>query len=101
MSEKKRSAPFKSEKKKKGYRITCVIDKIEEFDLGAGDEEKQIVIVTTDTIGSIEASCVMNMKSGKRQVTLKGVDNLIITPNPNVEIWARDMGGMGGIKILM
>jgi hypothetical protein len=96
MSSKKRSGAKTD--KRKGYKIICKIERIEEFDL-KDDDEEQIVLVTTDTIGMIDVSCKMNMRDGRRKITLKHADNLVITPDPSVQIWAQEVGGTGGIKM--
>lgn len=52
MSEKKRSR----ETPKKGYRIIASIERIE------GDEQPEVIIISKKTIGTIDASCEINMK---------------------------------------
>lgn len=84
----------------KGYRITCVISKIEQFDLDETQEfHQQVVLVATDTIESINVShCTINANN---EIALNGADNIVIIPNHDKSIWVNDVGGTGGIKITL
>jgi len=101
MSSKKRfaSASATDQSPKKGYRIICTIDRIEEFDMK--EEDTPVVLVTTATIGRIDASCDVNMQKGNRKISLRGVDNVVILPDPSVKVYATNVGGTGVIKMTL
>ena len=86
-----------------GYRITCKIDTIEEFDyVPSGTENsEQIVLVTTDTINKINTGCNMDMKGKTKRITFPGVDNLVITPSASVKIVAKHVGGESGVNVVI
>jgi hypothetical protein len=88
-TKKQRSAT--DESPKKGYRIVCTIDRIEEFDMK--EDDTPVVLVTTATIGSIDASCEVNMQKGNRTISLRGVDNVVILPDPSVKVFATKVKG--------
>jgi hypothetical protein len=90
-TKKQRSASATDESPKKGYRIVCTIDRIEEFDMK--EDDTPVVLVTTAAIGSIDASCDMNIQKGNRKISLRGVDNVVILPDPSVKVFATKVKG--------
>jgi hypothetical protein len=82
----------------KGYRIVCVIDRIEEFDMQEGDTAT-VKLVTTKTIGSITTRCDIDMTKGKRTISLPGIDNVVITPDPSVKVCVTNIESKGGVGI--
>ena len=69
----------------KGYKIVCVIYKIEE-DL---DNPGKITLETTDTIKRIYASINKDLRQGRRRITLPGFEtNFQIKPQEKVKVMA-------------
>lgn len=100
MSDKKRSVEqISKEKPTKGYRIIAAIDRIEEFELDGEEDESQLVIVSTKTIGNIDAACNINLSKGKKNITLNGVNNVAITPDASVKVCATNITGKATINM--
>ena len=94
MSEKKRSL---DSEKKKGYRIIAYVERIEEVDRGEDDPE--VVIIYKKTIGTMSGACNLNMKKNATTITLGGVDNVVLKPDPSVKLHVGSMAGGGSVKM--
>lgn len=94
MSEKKRSL---DSEKKRGYRIIAYVERIEEVDLGENDPE--VVIIYKKTIGTISGACNLNVKKNATTITLDGVNNIVLKPDPSVKLHVGTMLGGGSVKM--
>lgn len=71
------------EEKRKGIRVVCTIQRIEEFDMKEDDVET-IVLTPTETIGTITTPCDMALGESKTKITFPGFNELAVVSDDKV-----------------